>query len=371
MSTKIFVITHKEYAEPDDTKTYSSMQVGSAINGRIEKYLCDDIGENISARNDKYAELTGLYWIWKNYLNSPACEDNIGLCHYRRYFSNEMGERITSSQADDILAKYDMIVSQTAESGVDAEESYRRCHNINDLQTTIQVVTEYTPQFEKSFHKVLKSRALCSANLMITNKKLMAEYCEWLFPVLFNVEKRIDISSYDDYHKRVFGFLSEILHNVWIEQKQLKIYKCPILLTGEKTETVQIKKMIRAMMDKGQFENAETELQDMIKKRPDIMLAESDFDGEIRALYTILTIIRLEKSRNENGILKYSSNTEEMLAHYRKVETVLTAIEKNTATESDLMYLLRGGVSGSMKEMILTNSDKIKDKNMVATVLGL
>ena len=46
---------------------------------------------------------------------------------------------------------------------------------------------------------------------------------EWIFGILSEVEKQIDIDNYDDYQKRVFGFLSERLFNVWIKKNNLKI----------------------------------------------------------------------------------------------------------------------------------------------------
>ena len=43
------------------------------------------------------------------------------------------------------------------------------------------------------------------------------------------LEKRLDISSYSDYDKRVFGFIGERLLDVWIETNQISYAECPVL----------------------------------------------------------------------------------------------------------------------------------------------
>ena len=80
MKTQIFVMTHKKFNPPKDT-VYVPLQVGSALNPDLG-YMKDDTGDSISDLNPYYGELTGMYWLWKNYSDV----DIIGICHYRRYF---------------------------------------------------------------------------------------------------------------------------------------------------------------------------------------------------------------------------------------------------------------------------------------------
>lgn len=64
--------------------------------------------------------------------------------------------------------------------------------------------------------------------MMIMKKKYFDEYCEWLFDILFELEKRLDISGYSDYDARVFGFVSERLLDVWVFTKNYKYKELPV-----------------------------------------------------------------------------------------------------------------------------------------------
>ena len=52
--------------------------------------------------------------------------------------------------------------------------------------------------------------------MWITKKDIYDRYCSWLFDILFEAEKKIDLNNYDEYQKRVMGFLSERLFRVWL-----------------------------------------------------------------------------------------------------------------------------------------------------------
>ena len=80
VDVKIIVATHKKYRMPVD-EMYLPVHVGAVGNETISGCQRDDEGENISALNPYFCELTGLYWAWKN-----LEADYIGLVHYRRHF---------------------------------------------------------------------------------------------------------------------------------------------------------------------------------------------------------------------------------------------------------------------------------------------
>ena len=80
---KIYVSCHKECYIPKMDFLYP-IQVGTAlVKEEIPGILHDNTGENISASNKRYCELTAQYWAWKNDYDS----DYYGFMHYRRYFS--------------------------------------------------------------------------------------------------------------------------------------------------------------------------------------------------------------------------------------------------------------------------------------------
>lgn len=62
-------------------------------------------------------------------------------------------------------------------------------------------------------------------NMFIAHKDFVNGYCEWLFNILFELKNVLDLDDYDAYQRRVYGFISERLLNVYIEmhKKNLKI----------------------------------------------------------------------------------------------------------------------------------------------------
>ena len=67
--------------------------------------------------------------------------------------------------------------------------------------------------------------------MFVTGNKLFQNYCKWLFAILFEAEDRIDLRDYTEQEARIFGYLSEILLNVWVLKNRLKVKYVPVVLT--------------------------------------------------------------------------------------------------------------------------------------------
>lgn len=225
MDIKIVVATHKAYWMPKDD-VYLPLHVGREGKQNLG-FIGDNTGDNISYKNANYCELTGIYWAWKNL----HC-DYIGLCHYRRYFAHRHhGSSLEAKKAaifqradyEKLLNLYDVILPQKRNYYIETVRSqYEHAHNKRDLDEVEKIIAEHYPEYSKAFTKVMGRRKLHILNMFVMKKELFDEYCAWLFDILFELEKRIDVSSYNQYEARVFGFLSERLFNVWLEKQQLR-----------------------------------------------------------------------------------------------------------------------------------------------------
>ena len=87
--------------------------------------------------------------------------------------------------------------------------------------------------------KVMSSTRGHRFNMFIMKRKLADEYCQWIFDILFELENRLDISNYSDYDKRVFGFISERLLDVWIQTNHIEHQDIPYVFMEEQNWLVK------------------------------------------------------------------------------------------------------------------------------------
>lgn len=229
---QILVATHKAYEFPE-TDIYCPIQVGAAFGSNDLGVLSDDKGDHISLKNHSFCELTALYWAWKNGFFEQS--EYSGLVHYRRYFTGKQykikNESILGeAEVAAYLNKADCILPKKRNYYIETVYShYKHAHHIQDLDRAIAILIAKNPSYLTACNQVLKARKLHLFNMFVMKSTLCEKYCEWLFPILFELESQIDISSYTPYQRRVFGFIAERLFNIWIVHNNLRISICDVV----------------------------------------------------------------------------------------------------------------------------------------------
>ncbi|WP_218925294.1 MULTISPECIES: DUF4422 domain-containing protein [unclassified Gemella] len=234
MDIKILIATHKESNIPN-LDCYLPVQVGAEINGNITNYQKDNTLYNISELNPYFSELTALYWGWKNL----SC-DYLGLVHYRRYFGKENVKYREDVDLNNlVISSYDIkgyldnkTVLVPKKRNYYIESLYSHYANTFDgkhLDITKSVIKKLTPEYIDSFDKVMRQKKGHMFNMYIAPKHISDNYCEWLFPILFELQNNIDTSNMTAFEARLFGRISELLFNVWIEKNGIITQELPLL----------------------------------------------------------------------------------------------------------------------------------------------
>ena len=240
------------------------IQAGKAISKFDLKIQGDDTGDNISAKNATFSEFTVWYWVWKNVKTIYPNLEYIGLSHYRRFFNLENPQsaflkfhkpNIPDMAGYDklfmeILSSADIILTKPAYFGYAVKNQYSYYHKESDYLCLKNIIHNICPEYDNSFKSVFENNNGISLYCIFVSKyELFDNYFSWLFPILFEAEKRIDVSEYDPSEKRVIAFLAERLFNVYVFHHNLKTAYEPIYFIDPIDFRNGIKKLCRSAVE--------------------------------------------------------------------------------------------------------------------------
>lgn len=212
---------------PEDS-VYVPVQVGAALHPALG-YIPDNTGDNISDKNPNYCELTALYWAWKN-----LDADYIGLVHYRRYFTRKEVHNIEKKKEqildgkewENILSKYPVVVPDKRNYYIETNRShYNHAHHTEGLDLAEQIIKEKFPDYLPAFNTIMNRTWAYMFNMFVMRRNLFNDYMAWMFDILFEIEKQVDITGWDNYESRIYGFVSELLLDVWLEKNKIVYYE--------------------------------------------------------------------------------------------------------------------------------------------------
>lgn len=270
---KIMVCCHKPCELPlNSDGIFLPIQVGAAISNfdlglqrddRVNGEPCD----NISAKNKSYCELTALYWAWKNIKKIYPGLKYIGLNHYRRFFTKRenmtkvrflrfkifsllkyiIGKEVPQAFVPNKIISVGEIGKYTVSLKYELERELANGKQVfctedvrlngASVNSFFNVVGKNNVDFLKEvikksdfnnyhcFLEAIADKKFCYANMFVMPYKLFCEYCELVFSILGEFEKKSNSSEfYKDVLKekaaeRLLGYFGEMLTDCFIKSQ--------------------------------------------------------------------------------------------------------------------------------------------------------
>lgn len=256
--TKILVTYHKN-APIVKSDLFEPIRIGAAISSENEDWAkdmpSDDTGDNISALNPTYNELTAIYWAWKHYveLGDP---DHIGIAHYRRFFIFEKRKNAYYEQKaindkffdaikadafkEETFLEYDF-VAPMPNVRKSVFDNYCSAHHKDDMLLALEIIKNSRPDIYEAAKKYVSNKAAFFYNMFILSRDDFFDYCDFVFGILTEFSARTQ-------HPTERLFISEVLTGIFffhLIKQGKKPLLLPVLFIGGKPTFKQSVAMVK------------------------------------------------------------------------------------------------------------------------------
>lgn len=161
-------------------------------------YLKETNGQNLSNHNKYFAEMSGIYWVFKNRLQNYDENDYIGFCHYRRFWLDNLYP-LKHNEYTNIYSKLlkdennlqnkscdTFLLDPTKLKNENIYDHFINNHGgklLNELPNMIET------KLYEAFLKYTQKSEFSACNMFITKPKYFRDYCEFIFPFLDDLLK--------------------------------------------------------------------------------------------------------------------------------------------------------------------------------------
>jgi lipopolysaccharide biosynthesis glycosyltransferase len=252
MTAAIYTAYHK-FSALVESPAIRPIHVGRAKAAKpLTGMIGDDTGDNISALNGRYCELTALYWAWKNDRDSS----HVGLMHYRRlldFGGHHAAETVEVKPEELRLSDYvaqteawlaanpdiDLVVPKLHPMSLSMRDNYKTRHRPDDLAVVDRIIRADHPDYVPHFDAVMADTHVRLANMFLARREISDAYCAFVFDVLGKLDAAdVARTYYNGYQSRFLGFISERLFTVFVrkylaDHPQTKLAEVNILNLSE------------------------------------------------------------------------------------------------------------------------------------------
>ena len=241
----MFIITHKDFKQ-NITGNFFKIVTDDAttlkLNYKIGLIYSKD-NNPLYPKKISYGEISKMYYIWKNYRPLPKY---VGFNHYRRYF--RLGDN--TPDLDVIFKNYDVILNNAANMrSLTIMQQFKKFHTEYALDEAIEIIKNIKPEYYETALKTMNSSIVYFCNLFVMKSEDFLKWGEFVFPILFEYDKRHNLNNDSDvekyilkewgkyekkklninYQRRLGGFLAERLSNIFYNHHFKNKYEVNVL----------------------------------------------------------------------------------------------------------------------------------------------
>ena len=202
----------KPLSSPPTLQTFEqTIQAGAALTDKRIAQLTDDSGQNISAKNPQYCEMSAVYWIWKN-----QWHDWVGIEHYRRHLL--VTPDMLVNEVDAILPLPYMCYPNTL-------AQFRRFVGEDVVAALLKALQELHPREYPHYLVILESEYQYTYNLLCARWSVFDDYCAWFFRITEYLEGMADKVP-DIRNTRAISYVAEVLTNLYfrVNAERLRVW---------------------------------------------------------------------------------------------------------------------------------------------------
>ena len=235
------------------------IQAGRALTGADLGMLADDTGDQISAENARYGEMTAWYWVWKNWLPEHPEVERIGFSHYRRFldfsaagpgrtrrtsysrFRAAFGRHYCETAVAQAVGDADLVMRGASESGfATMRDQFVDGHPelAEDWDRFAALVRDRHPGREAEVDAALGCGRIAMELQFVMRRELFVDFMEWAFSLCREYERRWGWGgAKEGARARTPAFLVERFFMVWLAvrraERPLRVMELPLVkLTG-------------------------------------------------------------------------------------------------------------------------------------------
>lgn len=237
-----FAVCHRA----EDARTIAGTEpiLAGAQNNGYNGVISDASGDNISALNPVYNEMTAVYWLWKHYDEIGSPEEIVFQQYRRRFAVNaeynyDECDLLTEKELENIALDTETIDSVF--DGADyaapyplrvksVRKQYSAAHDPSDVELALTIISELTPEYADTAKKYFEGDASYLYNMFAFDRETFFRYAEWIFTVLDEFVRRRTSEGRLFISERLTGVFFRKLNEEGKREKRLPV----LFVTGGK-----------------------------------------------------------------------------------------------------------------------------------------